>query len=319
MSPVILFALILLLAFGAVTWVLRPTKSEADIERHLSAIGSKYTVDPSGTTILKHEPLSSVPLVNNILLYVPGAQKLRLFISQAGLTWTVGTVIFGSLLACFLVAWLGSLLTSVSSLFALAAGLIAGALPCGYLCMKRMARFRRFESLLPETVDLMSRALKAGHAVTAAIEMVSQEIEEPVASEFKIVFEEQNLGLPVREAMLNLAERVPLDDVLFLITAILVQKETGGNLAEVLDKTAALLRDRMRLKGQLRIYTAQGRLTGWFLSLLPFIMFALINLINHSYEKSLWTDPLGRHIVYAGLIMMAIGIFLIRKIVNIKV
>lgn len=318
MSPVILFGLILLIAFGAVLWVLKPTKAEADVQRHLSAIGSKYTVDPSGTTILKHEPLSSVPLVNDILQHVPGAPKLRLFISQAGMTWTVGTVIFGSLLAFFLVAWIGSLLTSVF-LFAFAVGLIAGALPYGYLYAKRMIRFKRFEQLLPETVDLMSRALKAGHSVTAAIEMVSQEIAEPVASEFKIVFEEQNLGLPMREAMLNLGERVPLDDVLFLITAILVQKETGGNLAEILDKTAALLRDRMRLRGQLRIYTAQGRLTGWFLSLLPFIMFGLINLVNHAYEKTLWTDPLGRHIVYAGLIMMLIGVLLIRKIVNIKV
>jgi tight adherence protein B len=318
MSPLILFCLILLLAFGAIIWVLKPTKAESNVQRHLSAIGSKYTVDPSGTTILKHEPLSSVPLVNDILRHVPGAQKLRLFISQAGMTWAVGTVIFGSSLAFFLVAWLCSLLTSVFML-SLVAGLIAGALPSLYLYVKRTARFSRFEKLLPETVDLMSRALKAGHAVTVAIEMVSQEITDPVGAEFKIVFEEQNLGLPMREAMLNLGERVPLDDVLFLITAILVQKETGGNLAEILDKTAALLRERTRLRGQLRIYTAQGRLTGWFLSLLPFIIFGLINLVNHAYEKTLWTDPLGRHIVYGGLIMMTIGVFLIRKIVNIKV
>jgi tight adherence protein B len=318
MSPLILFGLILLLSFGAVIWVLKPTKAESDVQRHLSAIGSKYTIDPSGTTILKHEPLSSVPFINDILEKLPGAEKLRLFISQAGENWTVGTVIFGSLVAFFMVAWLGSLITPVF-LFALVAGLIAGALPCLYLYFKRMARFAAFEKLLPETVDLMSRALKAGHSVTAAIEMVSQEISEPVASEFKIVFEEQNLGLPVREAMLNLGERVPLDDVLFLVTAILVQKETGGNLAEILDKTAALIRERMRLKGQLRIYTAQGRLTGWILSLLPFGMVLLLDFVNHDYEKTLWTDPLARHIAYVGLVFMAIGIFFIRKIVNIKV
>jgi tight adherence protein B len=318
MSPVLLFGLILVLAFGAIVWVLKPTRAEADVARHMSAIGSKYTVDPSGTTILKQEPLSSVPLVNDILRHVRGAPQLRLFISQAGMAWTVGTVIFGSLLAFFLVTWLSSLVMPTFP-FGLFLGLVAGALPFGYLYVKRMVRFTRVEKVLPETVDLMSRALKAGHSVTAAIEMVSLEIAQPVASEFKIVFEEQNLGLPMREAMLNLGERLPLDDVLFIITAILVQKETGGNLAEILDKTAALLRERMRLKGQLRIYTAQGRLTGWFLSLLPFIVFGLINLVNHDYEKALWTDPFGRHLVYASLTMMAIGIYLIKRIVSIKV
>jgi tight adherence protein B len=116
-----------------------------------------------------------------------------------------------------------------------------------------------------------------------------------------------------------LSERVPLEDVRFLATALLVQRETGGNLAEILDKTAAVMRERIRLKGQLRIYTAQGRVTGWILCLLPFIVFFLINLVNRDYEKKLWTDPLGLHIVYAGLIMMVAGILVIRKIVDIKV
>ena len=149
--------------------------------------------------------------------------------------------------------------------------------------------------------------------------MVAQESAEPVASEFRILFEEQNLGLPLRDAMLNLAKRVPLDDVSFLVTAVLVQKETGGNLAEILDKTAFIMRERMRLKGQLRIYTAQGRLSGWVLGLLPFVMFVIMTLLNPKYEQKLWTDPLGLHFVYGGLIMMAIGIFVIRKIVDIKV
>jgi len=140
-----------------------------------------------------------------------------------------------------------------------------------------------------------------------------------VASEFRIVFEQQNLGLPIREAILNLVERVPLEDVRFLAAAILIQKETGGNLAEVLDKTSAVMRERIRLRGQLRIYTAQGRLTGWILCTLPFLVFLVINLINHDYEKKLLSDPLGLHLVYAGLGMMTIGVLIIRKIINIKV
>jgi tight adherence protein B len=317
MSPSIFFILLLLVVFGIIIWMLRPTKTETDIQRHLYTIGSKYTVDPSGTTILKNEPLSAVPLLNDILERLPGAVNLRLFINQAGQNWTVGTLMLGSLVAFALVTWIAFLLISNAPV-ALIVGLMGGVIPYGYLYVKRQIRFKQFETLLPETVDLMSRALKAGHGVTAAIQMVSEEIAQPVSSEFKMVFEEQNLGLPLREAMLNLAQRVPLDDVLFLVTAILVQKETGGNLAEILDRTAALLRERIRLKGQLKIYTAQGRLTGWFLCLLPFFLFLLFNFINHNYEKMLWTDPLGRHLVYLGLIMMTIGILLIRKIVNVK-
>ena len=149
--------------------------------------------------------------------------------------------------------------------------------------------------------------------------MVGREVAEPVASEFRTVYEEQILGLPLREAVLNLAERVPRDDMRFLATAILVQKETGGNLAEILDKTAAVMRERVRLRGQLRIYTAQGRVTGWILCSLPFILFALIGLVNPDYEKILFKDPLGIHLVYFGLFMMAAGILVIRWIIDIKV
>jgi tight adherence protein B len=318
MSPLILFSLVLMLTFGVIAWVLRPTKTESDIQRHLKTIGSKYTVDPSGMNILKQETLSSISWLDRFLAEAPGALKLRRLIMQAGKNWTVGSVVFGSLLAFFVVTWLGSMVMP-AFVFAFVLGLVVSILPFGYLHLKRDIRFRRCDSLLPETIDLMSRALQAGHGVTAAIEMASQEIAEPVASEFRTVFEEQNLGLPLREALLNLAERLPLDDVRFLVTAILVQKETGGNLAEILERTAVLLRERMRLKGQLRIYTAQGRLTGWFLCLLPFILFFLISIVNPGYEKMLWTNPLGRHLVYAGLIMLGIGIYSIRKIVEVKV
>ena len=318
MSPVILFGLLLLLTFGALVWALKPTKPETDIQRHLTSIGRMYAVDTDGTTILKQELLSSLPWVNTILGRVPGCLRLRLLITQAGGNWSVSTLLLGSLVGTLLAAWLGTVFVP-GLLLALALGAAVGFAPYGYLLVKRAARFSRFNTFLPEAIDLMARALRAGHAVTAVIEMVAQETAEPVASEFRVVFEEQNLGLPFREAFLNLAERVPLEDVRFLATAILVQRETGGNLAEILDKTAAVMRERIRLKGQLRIYTAQGRVTGWILCLLPFIVFLLINLVNRDYEKKLWTDPTGLHVVYAGLIMMVVGIFAIRKIVDIKV
>ncbi len=318
MSPVILFILLLLLCFGVMVWVLKPTKPEADVQRHLRNIGSMYTLDTDGTTILKREAFSSIPWLNTILEAVPGCFRLRLLITQAGNKWTVSTVLFGSLLGAFLTVWVGGLFIQAFPLVVAMGGGV-GFAPYLYLLVKRGARFKRFNTLLPEAIDLMSRALKAGHGVTSAIEMVSQEIADPVASEFRIVFEEQNLGLPIREAIHNLAERVPLEDVRFLATAILVQKETGGNLADVLDKTSAVMRERIRLKGQLQIYTAQGRVTGWILCSLPFLVFFVLNLVNHEYEKKLWTDPLGLHLIYAGLIMMAIGVLVIRKIVDIRI
>ena len=177
----------------------------------------------------------------------------------------------------------------------------------------------KFEELLPEAIDLMSRGLKAGHAVNSAIEMVSQETPEPVGTEFRRIFEEQNFGLPMREALINMAKRVPLEDVQFLVTAMLVQRETGGNLAEILDKTTYVIRERFRLRGQLRIYTAQGRLTGWILSALPFFLFAVLDFLNPDYEGILLQDPTGQKLLCAGVGLMAIGWFAIRKVIDIKV
>jgi len=187
------------------------------------------------------------------------------------------------------------------------------------LYVTREIRFARFDSTLPEAVDLMARGLRAGHAVTAVLEMVGNEVADPVGTEFRAMHEEQALGLPLREAMINLVDRMPRDDVRFLATAILLQKETGGNLAQILDKTAAVMRERARLRGQLRIYTAQGRITGWILCIAPFAMFGLISLVNKNYEKPLFSDPLGIKMIYTGLIMMVIGILAIRKIIDIKV
>ncbi len=318
MAEIILFGFLFIVTFAVMAWFARPTKHEIAVEQHLSRIGAIFSLSEDGTTILKEEALSAVPWLNEWLRRLPGAVRLRLFVSQAGSDWPVSSLLLGSL-AAFCVVTLATFFWTDGLLFAGLIGLIIASAPYAYLAFKRSVRFRRFAALLPETVDLMARGLRAGHSISSVFEMVAEEIAEPVASEFRILFKEQNLGLPLREAIVNLLNRIPLDDVRFLATAILVQKETGGNLAEILDKTSAVMRERIRLRGQLRIYTAQGRVSGWILCIMPFVVFILINLVNHNYEKALWTDPLGRHLVYVGLTMMAIGIYAIRKIVNIKV
>lgn len=319
MSPLVLFGLVLLLTFGVIVFGLRPSRSEKAVQRRLHMIerlsGGSAEV---ASSILREETLSAVPWLNELMQRVAFFSRVKHLLSQAESQWTVGTLLSGSLLLAVCGVWLATFWTPTLGL-AVILGLVVGSLPYVYLFWKRAARFRRFEELLPDTIDLMSRALRAGHTITSSIEMVSEEGAEPVASEFRRVFEEQNFGLPLREAMLNLAQRVPLADVSFLVTAILVQKETGGNLAEVLDKTAAVIRDRFRLRGQLRVYTAQGRLTGWILAGLPFFMFALLNFVNPNYERILLTDPVGQKLIYAGLGLMLMGAWLIRKVINIRV
>ncbi len=198
-------------------------------------------------------------------------------------------------------------------------GILFSALPMFVLQFKRARRLRRFNMALPDAIDLVCRALRAGHSLSAAIEIVGQEAAEPVRTEFREVYRQQNFGLPHRDALLQLARRVPSNDLQFVVTAMLVQKETGGNLVDILERTVAVVRDRMRIEGEVRIYTAQGRLTGVILSLLPIIMFFLINMADHTYAKVLLDDPLGRKLIYTGLGLMTVGGLVIRKIVNVKV
>ena len=319
MVTVLLFILLLISSFGVVLYFLKPTKTEAAVEQHLATIeDSRGAGVNADGTILKQAPLSSNPAVDDLIRRLPGTLGLASLIKQAGETWQVGSVLVGSVTALVVGSWIASYFMPTDVLSAIV-GVLLAASPIIYLYVLREIRFRKCDSLLPEAVDLMARGLRAGHAVPAVLEMVGREIAEPLAGEFRALAEEQALGLPLRDAMLNLVERMPRDDMRFLATAILLQKETGGNLAQILDKTAALARERSRLRGQLRIYTAQGRITGWILCIAPFIMFGLISTVNWSYEKILFTDPSGLHVIYFGMVMMVIGVLVIRKIIDIRI
>ena len=316
---IVLFLLVMVVTFSLVLFMTRPTKEETELGNRLAGIDRGPATGPAvDTDILKHEVYSDLPLVNTILRRIKLAADVDTLIKQANSNWTVGRVLFGALVIAVMVGMLTGAYFH-SAVFGLVLGLPAGTAPYVYLRFKRTARMRKFEAILPEAIDLLARALRAGHALTAAIEMVAREIADPVGTEFRRVFEEQNFGLPIREALINLANRVPVADLQFLVTAMLVQKETGGNLAEVLDKTGVVIRERSRLLGQLRIYTAQGKMTGWILGLLPFIVFMLMNFVNPGYARTLISDPMGRKAVWLGLGLMLIGVWLIRKIVDIKV
>jgi tight adherence protein B len=268
--------------------------------------------------IRKTELLSAVPWVNRWLLSMALAPRLRTLLLQSNLSWTAGRLLFMSL-ACFVVpAYLVYLRTGASA-FAVAVGVLTGFGPLMYVLHKRTQRFDRFEQGLPEALDLIVSGLRAGHSLIAALRLVAQESPEPIGGEFRTCFEEQNYGLELRTAMENLVNRVPLQDMRIVATAILIQKESGGNLAEVLDKAAQLIRDRFRLKRQVRVHTAQGRLTGIILTLLPIVLGILLYLVNPETMSLLWKNPMGVKLLYLSLGMTVVGGLIIRKIVNMEV
>ena len=315
--PVMFFLLLLIVTFAVAFYLLRPTKTESAVQQRLEDIQDSRS-ETAAQTILKEEGYSRNSEFSHIIREVPGALGTLDLIRQAGQDWTVTSVMGISLLATVLTASIASLFLP-GAFLAVVAGLAAGSIPYVVLLVMREQRFRKCDQLLPEAIDLMARGLRAGHALTAVLEMVGSESAEPIASEFRRLAEEHSLGLPLRDATMNLVSRLPRDDMRFLATAILMQKETGGNLAVILDKTAAVARERSRLRGQLRIYTAQGRVTGWVLCFMPFIMFGLLSSINWEFEKLLFTEPLGRTFVYFGLGLMVIGVLVIRKIIDVKV
>jgi tight adherence protein B len=315
--PVLFFLLLLIVTFAVAFYFLRPTKTESAVKQRLDDIQDRRT-EAAAQTILKGEGYSRNADYSTIIREIPGALGTLDLIRQAGKTWTVGSVMGISVLATVLTAWVISFFLP-SAFLAVLAGVAAGSIPYIVLLVMREQRFRKCDQLLPEAIDLMARGLRAGHALTAVLEMVGTETAEPIASEFRRLAEEHSLGLPLRDATMNLVSRLPRDDMRFLATAILLQKETGGNLAVILDKTAAVARERARLRGQLRIYTAQGRVTGWVLCLMPFIMFGLLSAMNWQFEKLLVTEELGRTLIYVGLGLMVLGVFAIRKIIDVKV
>ena len=186
----------------------------------------------------------------------------------------------------------------------------------GLLSFKRSRRITAFNAALPDAIDMMGRALRAGHSMTASINIVAEQSLEPVRSEFSEVFKQQNFGLPLRDAMTQMLDRVPSQDLRVLVTGMLVQKETGGNLAEILDRTANTIRERLKIQGEIKTHTAQGRMTGWILCALPIVMLVVINMINPGYSKMLLTTPIGKMLSYIGIFLLVTGGLIIRQIIN---
>ena len=318
MTIVSIFFIVLIAAFAVVALLIEPSKTDKLI--HSRLVSLDRSASPSGNdepSIVKEVTFSTVPAFDRFLRHNRLAVGLHLLIEQCDLDWSVGQVVISTLLLVCVGAALGNWWIA-PGLLGWLPGLALGFVPYLYLLQKRKRRSRRFAELLPEAIDLMSRGLRAGQALPATIETIAKECDDPLRAEFRRAADEQSFGLPFREAMLNLSRRMPVPDLQFLVTAILVQKETGGNLAQILDKTSHVLRERIRVIGQMRIRTAQGRLTGAVLMGLPFVIFISMNFLNPGYGKGLFETPLGQKMVTYAAIMMGIGILMIRKIVNVR-
>jgi tight adherence protein B len=274
--------------------------------------------------LLRDEMLSKIPALDNLLRRSTRISNLQPFLEQANLKIRAGNILVLCVVSAFVLAGVGflaagSLPPNQALLFAAVGLVLGGFLPYSYASYRRTKRFQKFEELFPEAIDTLARAVRAGHAFTTALELIANELSEPIASEFRKLFEEQKFGLPVRDALMNLAERVPLVDVKFFVTAVMLQRETGGNLAEILDNLSYVIRERFKIMRQVRVYTAQGRLTMLLLMGLPPVIVITMLMTSPAFIRPLFADPIGHFLVVAGIVLQTMGYFVIRKIIQIQV
>ena len=319
MSAVTVFFILLVAVFATLAYFTEPSEADKRIQQRLNELGDKRRTGDADdqTEIVKHVTFSSIPWMDRFLRSTKSALQLQLMLEQAKLPWTAARFFFYS--SCIMLA--GSIIGHYwipVGFVGWIPGLVLGFLPLIWVLHQRAKRFAKFNALLPEAIDLIARALRAGHSLPSALVSVSEEIADPVGPEFRYCADEMNYGLPFREAMQNLLRRFPIQDLQFLVSAILLQRETGGNLPELLDKTSALLRARIHLQQKVKVYTAQGRMTGIILLALPFIAFVLLNLANPAYTAPLYQTDTGKHMIYATIISMTLGAIVIRRIVQVK-
>jgi tight adherence protein B len=294
----------------------RAKQVQATLDSALATESKEYR--DQVVNLRKNEQLSAIPWINTRLSKLEIGPKLQALIHQANLKWTAGSLLL-MCGGCFALPALAISWKTGSSLIALLVGLALSTSPFLIVLFMRSKRFKAFEKELPAACDLMVSALRAGQSLIAAMGMVARECSDPLGGEFRTCFEEQNFGLEMKVAIDNLLHRVPLQDLRIVCTAILIQKESGGNLAEVLDKTAHVIRERFRLRREVQTRTAQGRMTGWVLTLLPVVLGFALYFVNPVMMSVLWKRDIGIKLLWAASIMIVIGGLIIRKIVNMDV
>jgi tight adherence protein B len=275
-------------------------------------------IDESTSNILRKTAGRDSPLLESALALFPQRHDVGILLEQADLSWTVGTFLMMSVGVAATLA-LTSALAGGGPAIMFALGLIGLFLPSMYVRRRKKKRILAFEEQFPEAIELLGRSIRAGHAFATGLKVVADESPDPVATEFRRVFEEQKFGLPLEDSMLGVADRIELVDVRIFVTAILVQREVGGNLAEILDQIAYTIRERFMIQRQVRVYTAQGRMTGYLLSFMPVAMGVLLYTMSPEYMLILFEDPMGRLMLGGALVLQFIGFLVIRRIIDIEI
>ena len=289
-------------AVGVVKRRLRPTRQkvdrQAELRKEVQALSTIGAVD----ALLKRNQTRTA--------------SLQLLIDQAGLNITVATLLLASLVVAALVFFFVLRLTGWA-MVALPLAALSAFVPVNIVKYKRTLRMRKFEEQFPEALDLLGRALRAGHAFTTGLEMIASEMAEPIGPEFRVLYDQQNFGMPLPDALRLFATRIPVLDARFFVTAVLIQRESGGNLSEILDNLARVMRERFRVKRQMRVISAHGRISGWILVCLPPVLATVIFSINGETRQIMFHDPLGQQMMIAAACLQVIGTLIMRKIINV--
>lgn len=321
-----LYYLFLMIAFIAVvlflegvylTWNAYKGPEAVRIEKRLQSISAGWQ-GSAEARLLKQRLLSNSPGLERILMRIPRINWLDRFLVQSGMSLSV-TAFLSYICMSVLGGMAVAVLLNLTFITALLCTVVTGAIPVLFVLSARRKRLMKIENQLPEAIDLMARALKAGHAFSGALQMVSTEGTGPIADEFRITFDEVNYGISMQEALMNLSTRIPSMDLRYLVIAVLIQRESGGNLTELLENISSLIRARHKLLGTIRVLSAEGRLSAWILSCLPFALAMVVHLVNPEFLSVLWTDPAGLMLIGGALFMMVIGIFVMSRIIKIRV
>jgi tight adherence protein B len=316
----LVFVFALFLVLGAYLLATHSTdQKRARLQKRLSeALLHSARTEDIEVVLARNELMSEIPWMNQMLINIQATLHLKRMLDQADLHITPSRLLMFS----FMAGMLGGLAASVLTVFIplmLLAGVVCASIPFLHVWYKRKKRFDAFLEQLPDALDLVSRALSAGHAFSEALHMVSTEMPEPIATEFRKTYEEQNLGLSVKLALENLTQRMPLLDLKMCVTAVLIQRETGGNLAEILEKVAYTIRERFRILGDLKTLTTSSRMSAWLLCGLPIFVALAVTFLNPDYMSVLWKDPRGHYLIAVALFMQITGMLIVRKILKIQI
>jgi tight adherence protein B len=296
---------------------IRRLQKQRSLVTQLRALGKPGSIAVGGASGLLRAVENKGPAwAENILLRLPHQRDLKNFLEQGDVGWTVGTFLMltvGSAAAFGL-----SAMVLMPAPLPLATAAIGAVIPYIYVSRRRTKRFAKFEEYFPEAIDILGRAIRAGHAFSTGLEVVAEEANAPVSDEFRQVYEEQKFGLPLPESLLSLADRIAILDVRIFVTAIMIQRDSGGNLAEILDNLAYVIRERFKFRRQLRVHTAHGKMTGYVLAVAPLVAGMGMYMLNPDYMGVLFTEPGGRLMLAVAVSLQLFGFLVIRKLVKIK-